>query len=945
MIKFNKSKLYADRILEKYMKILNCKRYIFLKAVISFMLMVFSMSSFAKSYLTFDEFKSLPKQDQLSVLNKVQSVIATIEKKQSIHLRRAEAEKHFKNNKTYSYEKQILKLWSLVIAKAYAGDDFSFKGISGDELCLFGGWPSYKTYSPSLKYNVCVHPDRISEISGLSPEKKALGEAYDQFKSKFGCASSHGILCNPALYGELDYCAPGKDIITAQDSSIACWVESKKQDKDEELLASITANGELSEEFHGLLKLVFGMCLCQGKYVDTDGKRKRVITEFYSNYAMGHRTCAGLLSQVRKVTNNLKLAGTCSALTSSSINNVARFINNINSKVDDYLNNEMFTGNGASQAYYENYSPLGFNRTAVERAKNQLRKNATLEDDQYCNGTLYTEDEEQKIPPVVIINRDDKGDTYHITITIDFSNSTYNMNEFKLEVTTEPNVQAVSITNNVYVFNKISTDITVNIKYTHTQTNLEIHNSSVIIPGKNTATDKVDLKVTEVEDKEEHIRYEYQVIYKGEDITNKTDKYELEITSPTGADLETLMTSLQNIEYTNQFTKIDSAYDVKFHVKHKASNTEDNELVSIKIKEDEVIGFKIAIEETKPFDDDKYYLNAYVKEGDKRLDEIPEGHEIKWYLKNSINILHEEAAIEVLRKQDTLYVVAKLIGTDNLPVDSAEKEIVGKNSNTDIDKYTIEIAEDKTKTEDNKTELTAVVFENKDGTKEELTSIPDDHTVQWYKEGSKVDGANALTNNFERTETTYAVEIKLLDASENEVSKANANIDKKDSSDTDNESISISITKNELVEETYKLEATITYKSEETTEIPEGYSVKWTITSETTDDDSGDDDLLDALDGDVDTTVTKTGTLTIDVAQGKLTKVAKVEVLKDDKSKSSDSATLDGTGIDIDEKDDNDRSIGSNNNPYQQKMSPPMNVPRPKMILRGKDGHQGRWGY
>ena len=101
MIKFNKSKLYADRILEKYMKILNCKGHIFLKALISFMLMLFSMSSFAKSYLTFDEFKSLPKKEQLSVLSKVQSVIATIEKKQSIHLRRAEAEKHFQNNVYY----------------------------------------------------------------------------------------------------------------------------------------------------------------------------------------------------------------------------------------------------------------------------------------------------------------------------------------------------------------------------------------------------------------------------------------------------------------------------------------------------------------------------------------------------------------------------------------------------------------------------------------------------------------------------------------------------------------------------------------------------------------------------------------------------------------------------------------------------------------------------
>ena len=924
------------------------------------MLMLLSISSFAKSYLTFDEFKELPKKEQLKVLSHVQNIIAVVEHRQSIDLKRAEAEKFF-SKKTSSYDQKLIKLWSLIIAKAYAGEEYSFKGISGEELCLFGGWPSYKTYSPSLKYNVCVHPDRISEINGLSPEKKALGEAYDQAKAKIPCSSAQGILCNPALYGELNYCAPGKDIISAQDSSIACWMKSKEEGRNEDLLASITSNGQFSEEFHGLLKLVFGMCLCQGKYVDTDGKRKRVIAEFYSNYAMGHRTCAGLLSQVRKVTNNLKLAGTCSGLTSSSIDNVASFINNINTKIDDYLNNEMFTGNGASQAYYENYSSLGFDRTSVELAKNYLRKTATLEDDQYCNGTLYTDDEEEKILPVVTVDDDDKGDSVHITVNIDFTNSTYTENEFKLEVTTNPNIEAVSITNNVYIFNKIESDVTVTVNYTHIQTNEEILSEEVTILGKNSASEEAKLVVNKIEETNEYYRYEYKVKYKEQFVTDQTTKYIVTITNETGGDLGNLITKLDDSEYTHQFSKTENLYKVKYTLEDKVTNTTDEVIKDIEPQDPVSPTYKIKIDSTN--DDKEYKLTAQIFEGSSQtpLDQVPDLHSIKWFKVGDDTPLQEEGTeLTAIRNANTYKIEAKLYDSNNKEIDNDFKDIIKLDSPV-VDKYEIKISSDDTVVEDNTISLVAKIYENKDGTQDLLSEIPDDHTVQWYRGGSPIENATNLTASFDREESNYAVEIKLLDKTGKDISTATADIEKKDSTNTDSDSFSISISKNELIEETYKLEATLTIDSKETTEIPDDFTVKWTITSESTDDDDNDndndddddndndddDELLGALDGDDDSTVTKSGTLNIDVAQGKLTKVAKVELIRtsDDKT-ASDSASLDGTGIDIDDEDDDtDRTIGSNNNPYQQKMSPPMSVPKPKMILRGKDGHQGRWGY
>lgn len=896
-------------------------------------------SVFAKSFLTYDEFKSLETDQKVKILDQIRSIVVDIEFK-------------YKKNpklKKSTYHLNILKLWNQIVANAYANDAIDIakvNGVKGNELCMFAGWPSILYYDANRGYNVCMHPGMIQYNASLTADQKKLGTNYTtaQQSVKTQCNAYQGIVCNPTLFGKIDYCALGKNIDENQNSSLDCWRVAKEHKTDDTLVKSLTEDNKLSEDFHNIFKMVYGMCLCNGTYKDSNGKRKRFVGESYAKYAMGHRTCAGLLNQTRALTEKLSL--NCSQISSPSIENVSDFLSSVNDTVDHYLTNILYKGAGNSQEYYENLLTGSTSRTNIETAKRAERIEAskTLEDDLYCGKDFY--EKKENLHPTLVITPNDLGTTYTFEIKIDFTSSTNkNESDYEIIAVTNPTTREDKIENGTYTYTKAENEISVKFHLKYKDGNVVYESELYNIPAiKKDNKLKIELAISK--ENNELIVYTHKILLEGTDITQEKTKYSLEVTDEANVKIENLEISENNITYN----KREELFTVKYKLYDEAKNLADEVPVKIKAKEkteDEQNKIEVVIVADSDKEETVRYKHTITIEN---TDVTSQTDKYVLTIKNSSTqqditdkIKIDDSTFE-FKKLDTEYnvIYTAINKADNKEIGT--KEITINKKDLIVDKYKLGIKEVE---EDKKYTIAAQLFDSTDAElKTPLGQIPDGYSIEWYKGDELQTEKNFDEFTRDRLSEDYTLTAKLKNG-DKEVETKDVTIKKLENTDIDDDGddFSIEIKTPVLTDGTYKIDATLTVAGEAVDKIPEGYTVKWVVTSGKV---SDSEDLLDELDNTTtgDETQTASGTLTIDVKQSELNKTAAVTVTKDDKEK-SDSEVLEGTGIDIedDDTDDIDRTIGSNANPYQQRTTPPAGVPKPKMILRGKDGHQGRWGY
>jgi hypothetical protein len=812
----------------------------FTRLLLVALLSSFSTSLFARGHITFEQLKHLPKTEQIKVIDNIRAVVATIEQRQRF------------GNKANNYsatESKIIKLWSLIITKAHAETNFQ---IEGDELCMFAGWPSY-TLTVSGR-TVCLHPDNIRD--NASKKKLALRKSYRDFKAKIlqdgqACPKSKGILCNPTLFGKLNYCAPGGSPIEAVNSSISCWKMAKsKETKDDEFIESlIKDNGTLSEDFDSLMKMIYSMCLCNGKFFDKEGKSVRVINKSYSSALAGHRTCAGLLNQAKALTEIAFKENSCTdSSTTENIKETKSILYNINSKLTQYLNEELYKsgGNKLPSDFYEKLlddSATKYKSHAKERANRVERRDIDIADDQYCsdnlNKNIFEDEDAVIVHPTISHTRVDENNTSILTITT-VNGDAIDMNNYTIRIEPE-----TTVTSNRYTYTQIDNEVSVTIS----------------------------------------------LIYKGEAVGN------------------TITTSIPGKD-------------------------DDAKLPTLTLSSEEE-------------GEDYLKVSFTVEQDDKRLSP----QEMKKKNFTVLRTFADDVALEdgletdkedgtdtfsYKRKKDTDYTVKfSLMGNTGKLIDQKKITIPKLGSVDDVKLFTIKIV---SKKEDEKYSLEAKIIDKDD----KVVVLPDGHSVSWYV--VKDEPTKGLTYDVDRTDGELVVNATLSKGTE-EVDTASTKIEPKKDVSEDLKG-SISIVSQELNDDkTYELKAKITINGEVVDAIPKGHKVEWIVsTTESDDADDDKDEPFSGLDSSTASDSTASGVLSLDVAQAELSKVVEVQLIKGD-SKVSDTTTLDGSGIDLDDDDEEERVKATNNTPYQVPLAPGFNAPKPKMILRGKDSHQGRWGY
>jgi hypothetical protein len=328
--------------------------------LILILMFVSALVSASDSIITYEDFVHLDFNNQKKVIHLVHNFLNEYER-----MERQEQLRHSKSRKYQTY-KRILNLF---ISSAHAMEKEKFMPQTQDS-CIYAGWTSKMTNG------FCNHPIGTGMNSDYS--KNHEGAQYimvsingkelkvdEANKSGASCKNikikdnwNKNVECNPKLFGSLNgktFCVNGGN--KARNASLLCSkaVESyntkEKKDKYNEIMKSIVHSSEEDKGsqndiggFTEMMQSMYNTCLCGGAATIEDdkfytGKLNRQYTEnmYYS------RTCYGILSQTRRIKENLsQMGGSCLLKQSvaSGSDTWKEFLDNVHS-VESVINREL----------------------------------------------------------------------------------------------------------------------------------------------------------------------------------------------------------------------------------------------------------------------------------------------------------------------------------------------------------------------------------------------------------------------------------------------------------------------------------------------------------------------------------------------------------------------------------------------------------------------------
>ncbi|MGK0367986.1 MAG: hypothetical protein ACI9QD_001126, partial [Thermoproteota archaeon] len=318
--------------------------FIFLFLSLSFLSTALTSQALAVgSRIDIEQFKELNRDQKLIIIHELQSLSIAIEQLSRFGVNR---------KKVYSnyLQRFNLLMQQVFVAKAHAqsveSDNFyGIKDLKNDQRCMYAGWVSV------MFSGKCMHPANLSDLPNykkIYDLYKAASEGVDK------CTKNDGIICNPALYGPMNFCSPGKGPISSKNSSLACYqhASSKGKSQDDLVLREIESN---PTGFSKLLKLAYSMCLCKG--ISPGKKGTRVISQKYAENLYYHRTCTGLMGQVKNIIKSLEDNSCLQAKNSSSLRDLYNTVHIASSRVNaDFdkrlLENKMTTNEYMDETYF-----------------------------------------------------------------------------------------------------------------------------------------------------------------------------------------------------------------------------------------------------------------------------------------------------------------------------------------------------------------------------------------------------------------------------------------------------------------------------------------------------------------------------------------------------------------------------------------------------------------
>ncbi|GEM_PF-4454357 len=260
-------------------------------------------SEFEKSYITHEQFVMMNDQNQREVVLMIMKYMSSAEGTSKIQ----EIVKNGTPEEKAKWKRYVEIFSNFMIDSAHA-DEFtnynnaytSAKGsslIEGENRCIYAGWISRTTYDSAKKKYFCNHP---SNVKDLNSKKKVVNPTG--YKSLASCPTGPNnkqkIICNPVIYGfesgEKPLCADASPVM--HNSSLQCMIMSTTGAGAEERLKKIAKNLANNQAlFQEAIELMFFSCACPADM----GRNK--VNKGYRSYMRPHRTCYGLLNQIRSV--------------------------------------------------------------------------------------------------------------------------------------------------------------------------------------------------------------------------------------------------------------------------------------------------------------------------------------------------------------------------------------------------------------------------------------------------------------------------------------------------------------------------------------------------------------------------------------------------------------------------------------------------------------------
>ncbi len=284
-------------------------------------------SEYDKTFITHEKFVMLSTEDRREVVIKLMEYMVSSEAQTKFR----EVVKNGTEEEKAKWRKVVQVIGDFFISSAEAQDPYSkyssnyIKMINGNTVgtdfrCIYAGWIS-KTKLPD---GICTHPKNV---------KNKHGSNLVSYDNK--CPTVKGreqISCNPVIFGfesgSKQFCVDSYP--AAHNSSLACMKLALSKGNPEARLDAIAENlAKNPEVFHTVMEFIFYTCAC-----DPALKGDQVaINEKYHKYMRPHRTCYGLLNQMKQVLNRTK----CEPLKDEeNFQVMVKFLNGIQTKVGAY---------------------------------------------------------------------------------------------------------------------------------------------------------------------------------------------------------------------------------------------------------------------------------------------------------------------------------------------------------------------------------------------------------------------------------------------------------------------------------------------------------------------------------------------------------------------------------------------------------------------------------
>lgn len=281
-------------------------------------------SEFDQTFITHEQFVMMSAEDKKLIVIKMMEFMSSAEGRAKIQ---EVVEKGTPEQKA-KWQRIVKVISTLFIAEAEAQDAFKkyssdyqtvLKGSSIHEnrRCVYGGW-----ISETRKVNgktVCTHPSNLTQG----------GKNLVAYKNSVNCKAPNKITCNPVIYGfdkgSTPLCADATPVM--HNSSLQCMQLALTKGDSAKRLEQIAENLATNKEvFHDVMEFIFYSCACSTK----DAGNKIIVNEDYQDYIRPHRTCYGLLNQMRTVLSNTK----CSPIkTEENFDTIVSFLNSLQSKL------------------------------------------------------------------------------------------------------------------------------------------------------------------------------------------------------------------------------------------------------------------------------------------------------------------------------------------------------------------------------------------------------------------------------------------------------------------------------------------------------------------------------------------------------------------------------------------------------------------------------------